>query len=61
MAMAAVGTPLARIERRRPSLPMDEARFLSEGLDVDGDEAASLLGCAYTPMDEYLPKVVGSY
>lgn len=61
MAMAAVGTPLARIERRRPSLPLDEARFISEGLQVDGHEAASLLGCDYTPMDEYLPKVVDSY
>ena len=61
MAMAAVGTPIARIERRRPSLPMDEARFLSEGLSVDGAQAASALGCDYTPMDEYLPKVVGSY
>lgn len=61
LAMAAVGTPLARIERRRPSLPLDEARFISEGLDVDGAPSASLLGCAYTPMDVYLPKVVGSY
>jgi dihydroflavonol-4-reductase len=61
LAMAAVGTPLARIERRRPSLPRDEARFLSEGLDVDGTPSASTLGCAYTPMDVYLPKVVGSY
>jgi nucleoside-diphosphate-sugar epimerase len=61
MAMAAVGTPLARIERRRPALPLDEARFISAGLNVDGDEAASLLGCDYTPMDEYLPVVVRSY
>ena len=61
MAMAAVGTPLARIERRRPALPLDEARFISEGLQVDGGEAASQLGCDYTPMDEYLPKIVASY
>lgn len=61
MAMAAVGTPIARIERRRPPLPMDEARFLSEGLPVDGTEAASTLGYDYTPMDVYLPKVVESY
>jgi dihydroflavonol-4-reductase len=61
MAMAAVATPLARIERRRPTLPLDEARFLSEGLPVDGSAAASLLGCEYTPMDDYLPGVVESY
>ncbi|HEU4642748.1 MAG TPA: NAD-dependent epimerase/dehydratase family protein, partial [Gemmatimonadaceae bacterium] len=36
LAMAAVGAPIARIERRRPALPLDEARFLSEGLPVDG-------------------------
>lgn len=61
MAMAAVGTPLARLERRRPTLPLDEARFISEGLLVDGAPAASLLGCDYTPMSEYLPRVVESY
>lgn len=61
MAMAAMGAPIARIERRRPTLPMDEARFISAGLQVDGDEAASALGCEYTPMGEYLPMVVGSY
>jgi len=61
LALAAVGTPIARIERRRPALPLDEARFLSEGLIVDGAEAASRLGCHYTPLDEYLPKVVESY
>jgi dihydroflavonol-4-reductase len=61
LAMAAVGTPIARIERRRPALPLDEARFLSEGLPVDGSAAASLLGCEYTPMDDYLPGVVESY
>jgi dihydroflavonol-4-reductase len=61
LAMAAVGTPIARIERRRPTLPLDEARFISEGLPVDGSEAATLLGCEYTPMDDYLPEVVGSY
>jgi dihydroflavonol-4-reductase len=61
MAMAAVATPIARIERRRPTLPLDEARFISEGLSVDGAPAASALGCDYTPMDEYLPRVVGSY
>jgi dihydroflavonol-4-reductase len=61
LAMAAVGTPIARIERHRPTLPLDEARFLSEGLSVDGSEAATLLGCDYTPMDDYLPEVVGSY
>ncbi len=61
LAMAAVGTPIARIERRRPTLPLDEARFISEGLPVDGDQAASVLGCDYTPMDEYLPGVVRSY
>ena len=61
MAMAAVGAPLARIERRRPALPMDEARFITTGLQVNGDEAALELGCDYTPMVEYLPKVVGSY
>lgn len=61
MAMAAVGAPLARIERRRPALPLDEARFISGGLQVDGDEAACLLGCDYTPMDDYLPEVVASY
>jgi dihydroflavonol-4-reductase len=61
MAMAAVGTPHARLERRRPLLPLDEARFISEGLHVDGAPAASLLGCDYTPLDEYLPVVVRSY
>jgi dihydroflavonol-4-reductase len=61
LAMAAVATPLARIDRRRPTLPLDEARFLSSGLPVDGLPAASLLGCTYTPMDDYLPGVVGSY
>jgi nucleoside-diphosphate-sugar epimerase len=61
LAMAAVGTPLARLERRRPPLPMDEARFISAGLDVDGEKAASTLGCEYTPMDAFLPRVVGSY
>lgn len=61
MAMAAVGAPLARIERRRPMLPMDEARFISAGLRVDGDEAASALGCEYTPLGDFLPRVVGSY
>lgn len=61
MAMAAVGAPLARIERRRPALPMDEARFISTGLRVDGYDAAPVLGCEYTPMGEYLPAVVGSY
>jgi dihydroflavonol-4-reductase len=61
MAMAAVATPIARIERRRPTLPLDEARFISEGLLVDGAAAASLLGCTYTPMDDYLREVVRSY
>jgi dihydroflavonol-4-reductase len=61
LTMAAVSTPLARLERRRPTLPLDEARFISEGLEVDGDESASILGCDYTPMDEYLPRVVESY
>jgi nucleoside-diphosphate-sugar epimerase len=61
LAMAAVATPLARIDRRRPTLPLDEARFLTSGLPVDGLPAASLLGCTYTPMDDYLPGVVGSY
>ncbi len=61
LAMAAVATPLARIDRRRPTLPLDEARFISSGLPVDGRPSASLLGCTYTPMDDYLPGVVGSY
>ena len=61
MAMAVVGAPIARIERRRPKLPMDEARFISTGLQMDGEDAASVLGCEYTPMGEYLPEVVGSY
>ncbi len=61
LTLAAVGAPLARIERRRPRLPMDEARFISDGLQVDGASAASVFGCGYTPMAEYLPKLVESY
>lgn len=61
LAMAAMGAPIARIEQRRPVLPMDEARFISAGLDVNGDAAATAIGCEYTPMSTYLPSVVRSY
>ncbi len=61
LTLAAVGAPIARLERRRPLLPMDEARFISDGLRVDGAAAASVFGCDYTPMAEYLPRLVESY
>jgi hypothetical protein len=53
----AVSGPLGK----RPLLAPDEARFLVEGVKVDGAWARGELGLKYTPIASMLPGVVQSY
>ena len=53
----AVSSPLGN----RPLLAPDEARFLADGLKVDGAWARGEIGVKYTPIASLLPGVVQSY
>ena len=53
----AVSSPLGS----RPLLAADEARFLADGLKVDGAWARGEIGVKYTPIASLLPGVVQSY
>ncbi|HEX2780766.1 MAG TPA: NAD-dependent epimerase/dehydratase family protein [Gemmatimonadaceae bacterium] len=46
---------------KRPLLPPEEARFLMEGVRVDGAWARGELGLKYTPIASVLPTMVQSY
>ena len=61
LAEAMFSTAVARPLRRRPALPVDEARFLTTGCKVDGSYAAQELGIAYTPAARYLPGLARDY
>lgn len=61
MAEAALATAVGRAARRRPALAMDEARFLTGGLRVDGSFAAHELGIEYTPSSRYIPGLARDY
>jgi dihydroflavonol-4-reductase len=58
---AALSTTLAMVSRRRPSLTVDEARFVTRGFRVDGRSASASLGFEYLPVASYLPRVVECY
>ena len=58
---AALATAIASRSGRRPSLSVDEARFVTTGFRVDGSHATRELGVHYTPMSSYLPATVQSY
>ena len=53
----AIASPLGN----RPLLAPDEARFLVDGLKVDGAWARGEIGVKYTPISSLLPGVVQSY
>jgi dihydroflavonol-4-reductase len=46
---------------KRPLLPPEEARFLMDGVRVDGAWAKQELGVKYTPIGSVLPGLVQSY
>lgn len=61
MATAALSSAAAAIFGGRPRMPMDEARFVTTGVRVDGSHACIELGVQYTPVARYLPPIVASY
>ena len=61
MAEAAIATAFAKPLHRRPALALDEARFLTHGVVVDGSFAAQELGLEYTPASRYIPGLARDY
>ena len=61
LAEAALATAFARPMKKRPRLALDEARFLTTGLEVDGSFAAHELGIEYTPSARYIPGLARDY
>lgn len=58
---ALLATAMSAPFGRRPSLSLDEARFLTAGFRVDGTQAIVDLGMQYTPLARYLSPIVASY
>jgi dihydroflavonol-4-reductase len=61
LSAAALSSATARLFGGRPRVPLDEARFVTTGFQVDGSHACHALGLEYTPMKRYLPPIVASY
>ena len=61
LAEAALRTAVAMPLRRRPSVALDEARFLTTGFAVRGTRAREELELEYTPASRWLPIVARAY
>ncbi|HEX8849929.1 MAG TPA: NAD-dependent epimerase/dehydratase family protein [Gemmatimonadaceae bacterium] len=59
--VAAISEMVATPFGKRPILAPDEARFLMNGLRVDGGYARTEIGVKYTPIASVLPAIVQSY
>jgi nucleoside-diphosphate-sugar epimerase len=61
LAEAALRTAVARPLGKRPTVALDEARFLTTGFEVRGTRARDELELEYTPASRWLPMVARAY
>lgn len=59
--IASFSTTFATMFGKRPLLSVEEARFLSGGVKVDGSYARTEIGVKYTPLASVLPPLVNTY